>query len=154
MIFDVTAIPVALSDGVEEVNVGAALSYVTVRSVPAAVRAAFPWVSLTEKEPDGAIITSPEDVAVTVMVHRVLLHEVVEYVPLVIVKSAEGIVLESRDSLAVIVNLMELELVGSLCSVVVVPLTVFEHPCSKVIEGGVVSTFVRKPENRVALPKP
>ena len=152
--FELTAIPVALSVGVDEVSVGTVLSYVTVRSVPAAVRAAFPCVSLIEKEPDGAIVTSPEDVAVTVMVQRVLLHDVEEYVPLVIVKSAAVIVLESRDSLEVIVNLIELLLVGSLCRVVVVPLTVLEHPCSNVIEGGVVSTFVRKPENRVALPTP
>ena len=67
MILVLSAIPVALSDGVDETNVGGALSKVTLRSVPAALVAEFPWVSLTPKVPEGLIVTTPEVVAVTVM---------------------------------------------------------------------------------------
>ncbi len=59
-----SAWPVACS----RVSVGAAVSYVTVRSVPPAVVCALPAISLTEKSPLGATVTAPSAVAVTVTV--------------------------------------------------------------------------------------
>ena len=102
----------------------------TVRSVPVAVVEALPGTSVTEKVPEGAMVTLPSAVGVTEMVQVASVQLMSLIAPLVTVKSEALTDAEASASFEVRVKRMGDPRVGS----------DWLAPCCRLSEGATVST--------------